>query len=211
MYIEKFEEGNFNVGKRIFKDGGVLIYPTDTVYGLGGDPFREEVVNKILNLKGRSQKPLPILIDDVKRVQDIAFVDKKVLSFMVSVWPSALTIVVNASIKIPACLHSDTVGLRIPNDEILLKFLSKIGGYIIGTSANPTGKKPATNINEAIRYFGNLVDIYYDGGVRDKKASTVIKFIDMKAVKIIRIGEYPINQLKALLYKHGLEVLKNEV
>ena len=207
MNIVKFSKENFNLGLNVFMSGGVLVFPTDTVYGLGGDPFSHTVVNRILSIKGRVGKPLPVLVDSVERLKGLVHLDKQLLLLMESVWPSQLTIVVPLKKSVPATLGSNAIGVRIPQDEALRAFIAHIGGYIIGTSANPTGAKPATTVEEAIRYFGASVDIYYDGGVRNAQPSTVIKISNSK-VYILREGSYPLGWLRRVLSSLGFEVMR---
>lgn len=205
--ILEFNQMNFKYGLQIYKKDGVIIYPTDTVYGVGGNPFSTDVVKRIIRLKGRVNKPFPILIDNIDRAIKIAEIDNKTILLMKLLWPGPLTIVIQSKVDIPASLGSDTVGLRIPNDKILLDFINNIGGYLIGTSANPSGLQPATTVNEAVAYFKNYIDLYYDGGTRNRSPSTVIK-ICKDRIKILRIGQYPINQLKNILNKCGFEVVQ---
>ncbi len=164
----------YSILRKIFYDNGVIIFPTDTVYGIGGDPFNINVVNRIKFLKRRSVNPFPILIDSIDRMRPFIRYSRVIEDLAELIWPGPYTIISKAQYKIPAIFNSEFIGFRIPDEENLLKIIKSINGYMIGTSANISGRRPATSIDEAREYFSNKVDMYINGGVRKNPPSTLI-------------------------------------
>ncbi|MBN2031471.1 threonylcarbamoyl-AMP synthase [bacterium] len=172
--------------------GGIIGYPTDTVYGLGGDGMNEDVIDQIYRLKGRStQYPFPLLVgraEDVSRLTRTISFKAEVL--MEQFWPGPLTLVFSGSRSLSSLLtgKEGKVGLRLSSDPICQAILMKFEKPLISTSANPSGHKPAQSASQVFDYFGNQVDLILDGG--EKKAGVPSTVIDVSGTlpKIIREG-----------------------
>ena len=181
----------------VIKGGGVVVYPTDTVYGLGGDPFDINVVNRITHLKGRRINPYPVLVGDklyaFKLYEEPGGI---VVGLTDSFWPGALTIINKSRTGIPASFFQRKIGLRMPGNKKLLEVINLVGGFLIGTSANISSYPPASNVSMAVDYFEDDVDLYVDGGELGYKSSTVVEVIDRKVI-IKRIGVIPRNVLES--------------
>lgn len=177
----------FNRAIDILRSGGVVVYPTDTVYGVGGDPFDVNVVNRVTHLKGRVGKPYPILISGKRHALRLFMVNDILEKLMDRFWPGGLTIVARARYGIPGNFFLDKIGFRMPGHDRLLRLIEEVGGYIIGTSANYSGMPPATSIEMAKAYFGGSVDLYLDGGVSKPFSSTVVE-VEGDKVIIRRLG-----------------------
>jgi L-threonylcarbamoyladenylate synthase len=185
----------FEIGEMI-KKGGVIVYPTDTVYGIGGNPFLEDVVIRIKNIKQREEKAMPILISSLEKAKEIAYFNDLSLKIANTFWPGPLTIVLKTKVKFSPHLTGgrDSIGLRIPNHELALKIIEASGGALIGTSANISGRPPAISIEDLDEKIKFSVDLIIDGGkCYLGKPSTVIEVIDSK-IKIIRIGAIGIDE-----------------
>jgi L-threonylcarbamoyladenylate synthase len=185
----------FEIGEMI-KKGGVIVYPTDTVYGIGGNPFLEDVVIRIKNIKQREEKAMPILISSLEKAKEIAYFNDLSLKIANTFWPGPLTIVLKTKVKFSPHLTGgrDSIGLRIPNHELALKIIEASGGALIGTSANISGRPPAISIEDLDEKIRSSVDLIIDGGkCYLGKPSTVIEVIDAK-IKIIRIGAIGIDE-----------------
>jgi L-threonylcarbamoyladenylate synthase len=183
------------IGEMI-KKGGVIVYPTDTVYGIGGNPFLEDVAIRIKNIKQREEKAMPILISNLEKAKEIAYFNDLSLKIANTFWPGPLTIVLKAKVKFSPHLTGgrDSIGLRIPNHELALKIIEASGGALIGTSANISGRPPAISIEDLDEKIKSSVDLIIDGGkCYLGKPSTVIEVIDSK-IKIIRIGAIGIDE-----------------
>ena len=131
------------------KSGKLVIFPTDTLYGIGADPFNKDAVEKIYLAKRRPEKkPLIILISDIKYVEN--FCSNFTTAFQKvgqHFWPGPLTIVLKAKKSVPKWITAggDTVGLRIPNNKIARKFIERAGGYVAAPSANISDSNPPTS------------------------------------------------------------------
>jgi len=180
----------------MIKKGGVIVYPTDTVYGIGGNPFLEDVVIRIKNIKQREEKAMPILVSSLEKAKEIAYFNDLSLKIANTFWPGPLTIVLKTKVKFSPHLTGgrDSIGLRIPNHELALKIIEASGGALIGTSANISGRPPAISIEDLDEKIRSSVDLIIDGGkCYLGKPSTVIEVIDSK-IKIIRIGAIGIDE-----------------
>ena len=126
---------------QIVNNGGIVAYPTDTVYGLGCNPYMPNSVEKIFKLKIRENKPLPLLCDSLESALKIASFDKISLKLAEKFWPGPLTILAplkDYSLK-SLTRGSEFIGLRVPNHNDSLLLISECGGYLVGTSANLSG------------------------------------------------------------------------
>jgi len=152
--------------REVLREGGLIIYPTDTVYGLGCDPLSERAVIKIFKLKKRKlEKPLPVLISNLEIGKRIAYFNKLAEELAKEFWPGPLTLILKKKRIIPDIVtgNKDTIGIRMPNHEIALAIININNGMLIGTSANLSGRKPPITAEEAVSQLGN-VDLVIDSG-----------------------------------------------
>ncbi|MDP6857643.1 MAG: L-threonylcarbamoyladenylate synthase [Candidatus Nitrosopelagicus sp.] len=178
------------------KNGGVVIFPTDTVYGIGCDPYNENAVARIYELKNRDDtKPLPILGYSKQFLENIVEFDEITNKITEKFWPGRLTIVLplkDDKLK-KLSRGTNTLAVRVPNNKCVLTFLKQCK-LLIGTSANISGEKPFTN-PQAIKNEILDCDIFLNDGIIDSSgASTVIK-IENKKIKILRSGDISENDL----------------
>ena len=174
------------------KNGGVVAFPTDTVYGIGVDPFHPEAIQKLYTIKGRPRdKPIPILVGSYQDVENVAQNLPKIFFQLIKqFWPGALTLIVEAKgLPTQITAGGKTVGLRMPNHPIALKMLRCFAGPIATTSANKSNKAPTTSKLQIERELGSLVDLIIDGGETNTgTSSTVIDLIETPP-KVLRQGE----------------------
>jgi len=180
---------NIKVAAKILKQGGLVVYPTDTVYGLGCNPFDVDAVERLIRVKGARDKPLPVLACNLANVKRIAELSSDARKIGEQFWPGPLTLV------LPKKLLSDvvtfglaTVGVRIPNNEVALELIRCSGGLLVGTSANKTGSKPPTSVPEISRQLGGEVDVILDGGVTELGGSSTVLDLSGGKVKVLRKG-----------------------
>jgi L-threonylcarbamoyladenylate synthase len=174
----------------VVKKGGLIIYPTDTVYGLGCNPFNKDAVEKIYEAKGRTGKPIPILVSSLNKARKVAVFTAGTLKITKKFWPGPLTIVLKKKRIMPRFFggSSERVGLRIPNHPLTLSLIKICGGYLVGTSANISGSQPPKTALEALEQLKNKVGLILDGGeTRLGVSSTVLDFAAGKP-KILREG-----------------------
>ena len=174
------------------RSGGVVAFPTDTVYGIGVDPFQPEAIQKLYTIKGRPRdKPIPILVGSYQDVENVAQNLPKIFFQLIKqFWPGALTLIVEAKgLPTQITAGGKTVGLRMPNHPIALKMLRCFAGPIATTSANKSNKAPTTSKLQIERELGSLVDLIVDGGETNTgTSSTVIDLIETPP-KVLRQGE----------------------
>lgn len=160
----KLSEENRKIINETLKRGGIVAYVTDTVWGVGCLPDNKIGVEKIYELKHRdTSKPLILMADKVENLFPyIKNVCAKAQDYMKKFFPGALTLVFEKSEKTPNFVTSgkETVGVRVPKNEIFQKLCGIIEGHVLATtSANLSGEQPAMNYKEAVEKIGGLVDI----------------------------------------------------
>jgi len=190
----------------ILMNGGVVVYPTDTIYGIGGIIYDRRVVDKIYKIKERLRdKGLPILFGSIEKIEEIAILNPLAKKLAQRFWPGMLTLVVPLKRRELRFLTGleDKIAVRIPSDEIVLEVIKLAGGAIIGTSANLSGKLPCTNIKCVISQLDERMDAIVDGGKRGTGLpSTIVEIQDDKKIKIIREGSIEVEKIKEAI---GLE------
>jgi len=184
---------------QIVRSGGLVVYPTETVYGLGCNPLNVQAVKRILDVKGGRKKPLPILAASIVEVDKVAYVSPNGKKLAAKFWPGPLTIVFAKKLALPDVVTSglDSAGLRIPDNDVALQLINLSGGLLIGSSANRTGEEPPRRVQEISRELKEMVDVVLDGGPAVQgRPSTVVDLTSEKP-RILREG--PIS-LKAIFY-----------
>ena len=174
------------------KNGGVVAFPTDTVYGIGVDPFQPEAIQKLYTIKGRPRdKPIPILVGSHQDVENVAQNLPKIFFQLIKqFWPGALTLIVEEKgLPTQITAGGKTVGLRMPNHPIALKMLRCFAGPIATTSANKSNESPATSKLQIERELGSLVDLIIDGGETNTGISSTVIDLIKTPPKILRQGE----------------------
>ena len=182
---------------RIIQQGGVIVYPTDTVYGLGCNPLNENAVKRVFRIKGERTKPLPILASDVTAAEKIAHITGKALRLAEKFWPGPLTMVLPKKASLPDVVtrNLDSVAVRVPNHKVALELIRMCGGLLVGTSANKTGKKPPQTATEAAQQTGDEVDLIIDDGLTPIGASSTIIDLICEEPKILRQGPIKLEDL----------------
>lgn len=152
----------------ILKSGGIVAFPTDTVYGLGGNPFIPEAVERIYNVKRRSRSlPLPLLLAEQSDIiKAAAEIPDSALCLVEHFLPGGLTLVLKSSAWVPGTIKAggDTVAVRIPNHHIPIALIRGLGLPLVGTSANISGKPSPVTAGEVNEQLGGLIDMVVDGG-----------------------------------------------
>ena len=201
MRILKAELDNVRIAAQRVKDGGLIIYPTDTVYGLGCDPFNIEAVKRAFQAKGERKKPLPVLASDMRHVEEIASLSEGARRVASQFWPGQLTIVIPKKSVLPNIVtcNQNSVGVRIPRHDIALQLIRLSGGLLTGTSANKTGEKPPKTAYEAAEQLGRDVDIILDGGPATLGISSTVVDLTTEKPKILRRGPVKLKDVMVVL------------
>lgn len=175
---------------QVLKNGGVVIFPTDTVFGIGARIDHEQAVERIFMLKKRSvTQAVPILVSSITMAKAYAEVSPEVERLMARYWPGGLTIILPAKKNVPTSITggTHTVGLREPNHHVLCNIIEKLGVPIIGTSANLHGEPSPTSVSELDPRLTPLVDYILPGECGGKKSSTILDCTRLPW-KVIRQG-----------------------
>ena len=171
--------------RNALRNGSLIIYPTDTVWGIGCDPFNQESVDILFKIKGKKEDGVSILIDDKKKISKFCLVKKTYLNLIERLLPGPVTLILKSKITFAkGVTKNDNIAVRIPNNKTSISLVKE--NPIITTSANLHGKKIAQNIDEARKIFGNSC-IYLDGEKPTGIESTIIDLTN-NTPKIIRIG-----------------------
>lgn len=172
------------------QQGGIIIYPTDTIYGLGCDIFNRKGIKKILQIKQRdNRKPFSFICSDLAEVANYARVSNFAFKIMKRHLPGPYTFVLEASKVVPdsVCTKQKTVGVRIPDNSICQAIVRELGHPLITTSANISGEETLQDPLLIEENIGRLVDIVVDGGISLGDASSVISLLDDK-IEVLRQG-----------------------
>ena len=169
----------------VLRDGGLIIYPTDSVYGVGCDLFNKNAVEKIYQFKGNDKrKLLSFICPDLKAISEYAYVSNPAYKIMKHLLPGPYTFILHASRQVPKILLEKrrTVGIRVPDNTVCQALLSEFGGPIINTSAC------LGDPDEIAETFAHLADVFLDVGTGGLDPSTIIDFTQEEPV-IVRQGK----------------------
>lgn len=174
----------------IIKNNGVGVLPTDTLFGLVGSVFSKEAIAKIYKIKKREQrKPFIVLVSCIQDLKKFEIkLDEDCKKFLQENWPEKVSVILSCSSQKFAYLHrgKKALAFRLPKKKELVNLIKKTGP-LVAPSANPEGKKPAENINEAKKYFANKIDFYVAGKIFGDLPSTLVE-IKNGRIKILRKG-----------------------
>ena len=163
--------------------GGLIAYPTDTVYGIGCNPFDVDAVDRLVKAKERTKGSLPILVGSLNDAERLGEMNEVAAKLARRFWPGPLTLVVRKRGNLPKKVTTDSsiVGLRIPNYETARRLIRESGGALIGTSANISGHPSLRTAGEVMRELKDRVDLVVDGGPSPLgRESTVVKVLGLE-------------------------------
>jgi tRNA threonylcarbamoyl adenosine modification protein (Sua5/YciO/YrdC/YwlC family) len=175
----------------VLRDGGVIIYPTDTVYGLGCDLSNKKGIERIYEIKRRNKKrPLSFVCSDLKHISQYALVTDYAYKTMKRFLPGPYTFILEASRLVPKMIlpKRPTTGIRVPANEICLALIRELGQPIISTSVQTLEGEDLGNPAIINEYFGRIVDLIIDGGTIVPEPSSIISLVD-DTIEVIRKGK----------------------
>jgi L-threonylcarbamoyladenylate synthase len=182
---------------RIINGGGVVALPTDTVYGLGCDPFNGKAVGRLFKVKDRQANPVPLLCADSEVAEKLVELNGAARRLARLHWPGALTIVarLKKGSKVSPLLDQGTgyLGVRVPMSELCVEIAAKVGGALTGTSANVSGRPSCRTAAEVIESLDGKVDLVIDGGELRGMESTVVK-ASGEGIEVLREGSVRIQE-----------------
>lgn len=187
----------------IIKNGGIVVFPTETVYGIGTNGLDKEAVERLYKIKERPlNKPISLLVSDYEMIEkvakDISEIEYKIMK---KFFPGPLTIILNKKDIVPDIVTSggSTVGIRMPEEEITRKLIEYAGVPIAAPSANISGKPSGIDLQEIIKEFGDKVDYYIDGGKSKIGIGSTIVKVENNTIKILREGSISKKEIEDLI------------
>ena len=189
----------------VLKQGGTIIYPTDTVYGIGCNALDEFAVRRVFQIKQRSSRPLLILARNMKWVQELVYLTPKQVQIAEKFWPGKFTLVLPKKDIIPYVVTTGlpSVGIRVPDFKFTDELLAQFGYPLVSTSANLSGEEATGDINKVIKSFSRegiqRPDLVIDAGVLPPSNTSVIIDCTSDKPKILRVGPSKPEELLKLM------------
>lgn len=197
------EPSSIETAAQVLREGGLVVFPTDTVYGVGAAVDRPDAVARLYVAKGRPlEKPIPVLIADLDQLERLAReVTPEARLLAQHFWPGALTIVVPAQPWLPQEIvrETGTVGLRMPDHPVALAIIRAAGGAVATTSANRSGEREACTVDEAIAALGDVVDLYIDGGRTPGGIPSTVVGFERSGLVVLRRGALAVEVIEQVL------------
>ncbi|MDP2708584.1 MAG: L-threonylcarbamoyladenylate synthase [bacterium] len=179
--LDKVSDAEIELIVKYLQNGKVIAYPTDTVYGLGGDARDARAIKQINKIKGeRRGKSFIWLISDYKMLKQYCLVNKEQEKYLKKIWPGPVTVVLDGK------KNKNSLAVRLPKNDFLIKIISKAGFPIVSTSLNRTGKPVLTNVKNIEKYFKYLPDLIVGAGTIKGKQSRLVDIREMENIKVIR-------------------------
>lgn len=187
-------------GIKVLSGGGIIAFPTETVYGLGVDSENRRSVDSLFRLKGRRRdKPFSLHVASVEQIDSLGFnLPRKFYDLAEKFFPGPLSIIVEINNSQGA---TETVGFRAPDNPFAIALIEAFGRPLYATSANPSGKPPATNAEKTREYFGARLPVIFDSGeCLIGQASTTI-LIGGESYRVLRRGAVKISEIEKICGK----------
>lgn len=205
--INKLHESleTINEAVNVIKNGGAVVYPTDTIYGLGVNALNPEAISRLFKIKQRPlEKAVPVIVNSIEMTRKIAYIDYKKDEALKKIWPSPITVILQKKDTVPDILTGmkDTVGVRIPNSKLAKILVSSLGAPITATSANISGEEPSLDIQKIIdrfRQVNDKPDLILDAGILPPSEPSTVLDLSGQKPKILRIGPVKREQLLDIL------------
>lgn len=195
---------------QIIKNGGLVIFPTETVYGIGTNALDSKAVKKLYEVKKRTyEKPISLLVNSIEMIENIAKdITELEYELIKNFFPGPLTIILKKKENISNIVtaNKETVGVRMPQNDIALKLIEYAGVPIATPSANISGKPSGTNIKDIMRDFEEKVEYFIDNGPsKIGQSSTIVQIID-ETPYILRKGAISELEIKKVIDKRRLQM-----
>jgi L-threonylcarbamoyladenylate synthase len=197
--VMKVTEKNFKeviqLASMVLNKSGVIVFPTETAYGLGAIVSSKKAIERIKKIKGRKKnKPLPVIVSSKEMAAKYCELNKKALKLMKEFMPGPLSLVVKKKALLPDFVSKETVCFRISSNKTARALCRKTGKAIVSTSANLSGEKEVYSGKKALKVLGKKVDLVIDAGrIPKKRVSTIF---DVEKEKVLRQG--PVSEKRIL-------------
>ena len=200
-WTKEINEDELRIVTKALDEDKLIVFPTETVYGIAGNALKMEVIDKLFQAKKRDySKPFSLMLSDINKIKDIAYVSTDEEKIINKFMPGPITLILKKKdcISDLATASRDTVGVRIPDHFIALSILKSIDYPLATSSANISGRSNNSDITDIINDLANYVDIFIKGNISSNLlASTVVEIKDNE-VNILRSGiisEYDIEEV----------------
>ena len=201
MELLEKNENDLKKAAKYLKEGEIIAFPTETVFGLGVKASSKDCFLKLVEVKNRRpDKPFTLMISDLKMVENIVEINETSRKIIEKFLPGELTIIMKAKENIPEyySLNTGFIGVRMPNDNFILKLISEVNEPLLVPSCNPSDLKPAINYKEADAYFHDKIKAIVKGESISNVPSTVIK-IDGDKITLLREGNIKFNKIEEVI------------
>ncbi len=185
---------NLHEACECLKSGGVVAFPTDTVYGLGVVYDQLDALNRLKLSKGRpDNKPIPMMIASIEQIDQVAYTNERVQKLTKAFMPGGFTIILKKRENVSDVITNgfDTIALRMPDDEFILSLIKMIAKPLLVTSANLSGQATGVYFEDVKRDFDGRIDMIIEGKCQGLVSSTIVD-VSTETLKIVRQG--PINE-----------------
>jgi L-threonylcarbamoyladenylate synthase len=185
----------------MIKEGKLIAYPTETVYGLGTNALDENAVKRLLEVKGRSRKPISVVVSDLDHVERIAEPNEVAMKLMEKFFPGPITVIVKKKDTIPSIVTAgtDKIGIRMPDYKIPLKLAEFSGVPVTSTSANISGKPSPTKPEHVMEDFMGKIDAILDAGETPLKIESTVVDTTTKPPRVLRVGAISLNEIEKVV------------
>ena len=186
--MKKFEQNQLDKAAKILRDGGLIAFPTETVFGLGVIIDNEQSYKRLIEVKRRPPlKPFTLMLSDIEQIDQYAYVDERARKLINAYMPGQFTIILKAKEGLPEyCVSDGNVGIRISSDDLVRNLIRKVGRPLLVPSANKSGEPPLTEYEDVISIFKKEIDGIIIGETKSNVPSTIV--IVEKEVKVLREG-----------------------
>jgi len=198
MKVVEANEDGIKAAAFLIREGGVVVYPTETVYGLGCLPSDPDASRRVCEIKGRADKPLPLICSDIEHVRKIVEFNLSAEKLAARFWPGPLTLVLPSKVKYSMWVThgSRTLGVRVTSHPVAQKLALLSNGVIVSTSANISGELPAMRASEAADKLGAKVNLILDGGPSEGGLSSTV--VDLSGEEAWLLREGPVTRKQVL-------------
>jgi len=211
IYVDISSEEKINLAVQeavsFLKEGKTIVYPTDTIYGLGCDAMNEKAIEKVYKIKKRDEsKPFSVIAKNIEAIKKIAFVDRRTEGIASKLLPGPYTLIYPGPKHMPANLTAgnNSIGVRIPNNVISQKIADAFTGPIVTTSVNLSGEESLNDPFKIVEYFREkelVPDLVLDCGKIKNAQTSIIIDLTRKSPQILRSGTRSLSEIMAVLEK----------
>ncbi|MFP3950026.1 MAG: L-threonylcarbamoyladenylate synthase [Candidatus Micrarchaeia archaeon] len=194
LSLEREYDLAFAEASAVLREGGVLIYPTDTVYGIGGDARDQEIVERVRGIKGKKEGVFSVILGGISMVGEYAVTEGKAMQYVLESFPGATTLVLESKKELPV-VKEGKIGVRVPEHIFMRKLSLGLGMPIVSTSANRSGERAPTEFGEIEKGVMDGADLAIDGGKTLHGMSSTVVDVEREEVLRSGAGKIPFTEL----------------